>query len=432
MSGTERRRAPPAESGGWKMSGKPEGSRKGVGQEDLERVWESDREYCQGCQCRVDTGQMGLECGGCRRWYHAKCEKLTKKEYDRICEIDDKVLWHCGKCGDILPMILEENRDLKKEIKSLKQEFAKMKEEVATMSNIKTRIEECIKDIKSNKEEQTRLKSEKEDMRVEVGQKLYILSKKIEDSSLETKKEVEGKLEKKVKEIGNVKLEGAKNEGSIANLREEIETIKEGYSRGTMKSLESKIVTEMKEQVEQLERERRKNNLIIFSLKESDKKDPKERYKDDEEMCQRLLSKLGFSDLGIETTIRIGKKVPSRDRPLLMKLSHVKDVRMILQGKNKLKKVDGFMNVYIEKDLTTMEREQNKKLRRELYEKRDEGRGWFMIKGKKIVKVEPPKRETVESGGRTSPGEGVMHRTRRGSQRISGEGMRGNQGSGES
>ena len=122
------------------------------------KVWENkDREICQGCNSRVDTGQFGLECGACRRWYHANCEKLTKKDYDKICEIDDKILWHCGKCGDILPMILTENRKLHKELAVIKREMLGLK---GFMMDVKggdstgNNFQEDLSDLKKRIEEQ--------------------------------------------------------------------------------------------------------------------------------------------------------------------------------------------------------------------------------------------------------------------------------------
>ena len=65
-----------------------------------------------------------------------------------------------------------------------------------------------------------------------------------------------------------------------------------------------------------------------------------------------------------------------------------KAIGMILKAKSKLKQSDNFRNVYIEKDLTASEREKNKRLRKELYEKRNEGNSWFIIRGGKVVEVE--------------------------------------------
>ena len=262
MSESERRKV--SEGVGWKVSRKAVDSREKVGgklnSEELGKVWENDMEICQGCRSRVDMGQMGLECVGCNRWYHAKCEKLSKKEYDKICELEDKVMWSCGKCGDVLTMILQENGKLQKELAMVKQDIGKMREEMVAMKEkkisgmeevgkiderfqdrmqdiergLKAKIEKCIEDITRTKKEQAKLKKEKDEMEAEVSNNLGELGKKIESSNWETKRDIYGKLESKVREFRNEKVESEDGKRCIASLREELEIIKEDDSKGSI------------------------------------------------------------------------------------------------------------------------------------------------------------------------------------------------------
>lgn len=443
-------------------------------------------EICLGCQNRVNTGQMGLECGGCNRWYHAKCERVSKKDYDLICRVDDKVMWHCGKCGDILPMVLKENKRLQNELVNLKQEICEIKERMETTNRsgmpgslekvnkeivgslqrelksrmedmvkmneifqeklldiekgINSKIKKCLEEIEGTRKEQVRLKKEKEEMELKVSENLGKLGRKIEESSWQTRRDIDGKLETKVKEIKQDTGGSEDSKKCIASLREEVEKIKEGYVKEAVEFGDSKKVRDMQEQVEQLEKERRKKNLIMFNLKESVKSDPNERYKEDERMCHELFSKLGIVDLEIEIVVRLGKRILDRARPLLVKLNQVNDIRSIMQAKSKLKQLDGFGNVYIERDLTKAEREENKTLRRELYKRRDEGKAWFIIRGRKVVEAEVPVGVVIGNRGRTGyAGVGVRQRFRgqNGDQRqsvsrVSGESTaentRGNRG----
>ena len=41
---------------------------------------------------------------------------------------------------------------------------------------------------------------------------------------------------------------------------------------------------------EKAEKERRKNNIIMFNVPESDKEEGKDREKDDQDTCERILS----------------------------------------------------------------------------------------------------------------------------------------------
>lgn len=463
--GPERRKA--VEGAGWKVSGRyvdSEGMVDRSNEKELGRVWENnDREYCQGCNCRVNTDQMGMECGGCKRWYHAKCEKLSKKEYEKICEIDEKIIWHCGECGEILPLVLKENRRLHKEIEIVKKEMSEIKELMrvakgsetsgnfeklisekikdfqqeheikkeemnkkndrfqeklqAIENKIKAQLENCMEEIRGTRNEQARLRKENEKMETEVNENIDKLDKKIEENSWQTKKEMDGKLETRVREFKQDTVESEGSKKCIASLKEELELIKKGYKRDPLEPEgDRRIVRDIQEQVEQLEKERRKNNLMIFNLKESNKGAPKERYEYDEEKCRELFRMLGTMEIGIETVVRIGKPTPNRDRPLLIKLTQVRDTKLIMQAKSRLKTLDGFSKVFVERDLTVAEREQNKELRRELYEKRDIGNAWYIIRGGKVVEVEDAVGERMGRRGGTGytgrGGRGVGQRWR--------------------
>ena len=103
---------------------------------------------------------------------------MSKKEYEKICEIDEKVIWHCGECGEILPMILKENRRLEKELMIAKNEMSEIKEMIVALKGsvtsescdkekiyeieerIRTEVEKCMDEIKNTRNEQERLKKE--------------------------------------------------------------------------------------------------------------------------------------------------------------------------------------------------------------------------------------------------------------------------------
>ena len=49
----------------------------------MNTVWTADnKEMCRACQLRVNTMEMGEEWDICRIWSHAKCEKISKNEYN--------------------------------------------------------------------------------------------------------------------------------------------------------------------------------------------------------------------------------------------------------------------------------------------------------------------------------------------------------------
>lgn len=110
-----------------------------------------------------------------------------------------------------------------------------------------------------------------------------------------------------------------------------------------------------------MEREARKNNLMIFNLAESDRHAPDDRYKEDDDRCQELFAELGVETIGVENVIILGKKVANRVRPFQVELSDGKFVRDIKQSKSNMKNIAKFKKVLIDRDMSSIERDKQEK-----------------------------------------------------------------------
>ena len=87
------------------------------------------------------------------------------------------------------------------------------------------------------------------------------------------------------------------------------------------KKREGRKIEKIEMKLEDLEREKRKKNVVMFNLKESDKEEPLERYKEDEKVSRTLFeNELGFGNVNIINMSRLGKRLESSTRPLLIKL----------------------------------------------------------------------------------------------------------------
>ena len=137
---------------------------------------------------------------------------------------------------------------------------------------------------------------------------------------------------------------------------------------------------------------------MIFNLRESEQGEAVERYKEDEENVRSLFSEeIGVDEIQIEKTIRLGKK-NERNRPLLVKLKDEEGKREILQKASRLRQSTRFPKVYISKDMTEAERENDKKLRQELREKRGDGKARFIIRrGSCLLYTSPSPRDKRQS-----------------------------------
>ena len=57
------------------------------------------KETCLNCSQRVNSGEKGILCDICQRWYHAKCQELGQDDYRRFMAMNTKqVQWYCKSC----------------------------------------------------------------------------------------------------------------------------------------------------------------------------------------------------------------------------------------------------------------------------------------------------------------------------------------------
>ena len=150
----------------------------------------------------------------------------------------------------------------------------------------------------------------------------------------------------------------------------------------------SKIVTSALS--EEKEKEKRRLNLIIHNLKESQEVDPHKRKESDiketKELCQKYLG----VQVKISNAFRIGKKRENVDKPCLLKVTvnSSYEKAQVLRNCIKLHNKDNpevVQSIYVSPDLTTKERDANKKLRDELKQRKDAGEKNLMIKRGKII-----------------------------------------------
>ncbi|KAK4322910.1 hypothetical protein Pmani_006359 [Petrolisthes manimaculis] len=168
--------------------------------------------------------------------------------------------------------------------------------------------------------------------------------------------------------------------------------------------LKKEIIEEIYEEFEEREmKEKKKNNLIIFNIEETEYPSRQEKIQKELDTCIQVFKEIQseVKDEDIVETFRIGKyrrkegneegqeeeqtQIKRKPRPILVKLKDertkweiIKKAKTIRNSRN-----DTFRKVWIVPDLTMKERERDKELRRELQEKREAGEeGWYIRRGK--------------------------------------------------
>ena len=126
------------------------------------------------------------------------------------------------------------------------------------------------------------------------------------------------------------------------------------------------------------DRERRKNNIIVYNFPEaSDHQSDKDSF-------------VNFSTSVFNCNVAFGEKVVNKHRPLFLGLERYDETGLILSRTHLLRHNDQYSDVFIAPDRTKFEREKHKKLVTELKERRSRGESGLIIRNGAVV-ARPPR-----------------------------------------
>ena len=370
----------------WKIAG-TKGRKENEGNE-LEKVWtEIDVEKCRICHVRVGESQMGLNCDMCKAWFHVDCMEIKKVDYKKMMEINEsaRIKWFCVACEWKVDRIHTENQVKQQENSILKEENREVKILLAQLIEKVNDLEKTL------------------DLKIEqyIDKKTESIQRYLNDNM----KKVIDRVERLNEEVMELKTREPKDVQSWSEQErnKEIEQMKKEVVREGVKEMrkerdeEDKRVKEISTKIEEIEKERKKKNLIIFGLHESQEEEAGKRYEDDERKCNQIFMKeLQLQNVEMEKLIRIGRKNENRNRPLLVKMANEEERLRVLRNAKRLRYSEEFQRVYIDRDMTAMEREKDKKLRKELKEKREKEDAWYIIRKGKVIRAEEINRTEPE------------------------------------
>ena len=138
------------------------------------------------------------------------------------------------------------------------------------------------------------------------------------------------------------------------------------------------------------DRERCKCNVVLYNLVE-----PVTSCTDTEVFTQLCQKGLGLNIKPIRT-LRLGRPVENKIRPLLVILANAEDKLTILKSASRLRSHSEFKNVFISPDRTRQEREAFRKLKR----RRAAGEPNLIIRNDKIITKHPTLDSSQNSPGR--------------------------------
>ena len=179
----------------------------------------------------------------------------------------------------------------------------------------------------------------------------------------------------------------------VEKLSERVNTIESSMSKSVKENVRSSLD-------ERADIERRKHNLIVLNMAESNIDGASAWYTaKKKEADLALFSEIAESSLDIEASllnitdnVRLGaKRNDGKPRPLKVTFRDMNIKREVL-GKAKLLRNTRHRNIYINPDLTPEQRKADSELRKHLKNRRNEGETDIYISKGKIVKSSPPKK----------------------------------------
>lgn len=286
------------------------------------------------CGLSIADGDDSVHCDLCEGWYHPKCQGLTIDAFRALSKYD--FIWLCMTCKPNFMNVLKMG------------------------SRIESRIEATERKILGAIESSS-VKSDN--------------SKLLEDRIISMEKAVSVRMKEQQEEI----------EKSLNAQKEVAENMPKLQSELKKSTQELKKIVEKKE-----DKELREVNVIIHNIPESKSSDAATRKKYDSDSFQNIVEALLGGDRRMETTktYRLGKKKEIREgeeqqkpRLMLVGLKTREEVDSLISRRFNLPHV-GFSNIYITRDLSPEEREEQKRLREELSKK---GKDAYRIFRGKVV-----------------------------------------------
>lgn len=191
----------------------------------------------------------------------------------------------------------------------------------------------------------------------------------------------------------------------VHSLKTKLEKIEEGLG---MEKLEEKVEEVVDRKLaealeEQNEIEKRKDNIIIVNMRESDKTSVEERKQDDLAQARTILGKLTkIVDDGLTDPVRLGKIGGNRPRMLRVSVKSIEKKKEIIKKAHEINVgiTDKNKRIYINPDLTPKQREKNRELRAELSRRVQGGEVNLAIRGGKIVTWKKQDRQRSDEQGK--------------------------------
>jgi len=202
------------------------------------------------------------------------------------------------------------------------------------------------------------------------------------------------RLDKKMDDIAKCKDDEFRSniKAFVRSEVEEVDKVRVDRGDETMERVIEMRFEDMRE--EDAERERRKDNILLFNVKESESAVPEVRKDYDTRIVREVLeSGLEVRDIEFTNVVRLGvfneEATNRKPRPVRIKVISKDHRSTIFRNAKKLRNFEGsptyFKDVFIANDKTPQERERDKLARVELKRRQDNGESNLYLRRGRIV-----------------------------------------------
>lgn len=329
---------------------------------EYEIAGNSGASQCEDCRSTSDL----LQCIRCDSLWCHQCLQLPEAKY-KIIKSSPELHWYCSTCQEPAIQAVQTDKLIEDRCKfymsSLKNEISDIRDKMSQKADLKE-VDELQKQM-----------ADKADAQVVCNLQLQLQSK--------ASKEQLQAVGEEVKTLGKC-LQGVLTTGKGCTKQSQEDLPMTATETSPKRKTVIKLsVTEMED------RERRKSNLVIFGLKESgtDRKTSQEQDRVTFEKLCRDLKEV----VEVKNSFRLGSKSDNKIRPLKVTLESESCRNKILLRSKHLRDFKQYEGLYIKRDMTPLEREEDKQLReeRDSRRKEDEKKGirdkiWVIRNGKTI------------------------------------------------
>ena len=318
----------------------------------------SDSTCCRGgpgqvvCGNPVEDGQSGVQCEKCTNWFHSACQLIPPAAVTALERF--KVLsWFCAECKTTLtkqPKASEKISQLELKVAGL---------DISLREHMKV-AHASLKELESLATQQTAF-----------TKKLYQEQEKAKATYAEIAR------------------------GTCAEVVASVQkgpTYQQAIQAPTMGTQAAQEISGMIDNF--IDKERRKLNVVVHNLPEQETtNDPvdEKMQKDITSFCKIIKDELRLN-IRVNKAFRAGPKQSTRPRLLIVTLDSTDAKLELLKLSPQLRNSDQWRSLFINPDLTRKEREDGKKLRQELADRKGAGESNIYIRQGKIVKGPPQAR----------------------------------------